>query len=143
MFCCSFGGVLSWWLGGVVLARWAQLLLCFTTKHTPQTAKCCTRGRLETSRCAHPCAWPQCIAVACTHSPPAAIYSTSFCDSFCDAGMVKYTDIDSNAPFSVALAQYYPPASYIVSIGACAGAYQCVRSCLSDSAVSAQLPFQE
>jgi amino acid transporter len=37
--------------------------------------------------------------------------------------MVPYFDIDSNAPFSVALGQYYPPASYIVSIGACAGTF--------------------
>lgn len=37
--------------------------------------------------------------------------------------MVPYTDIDSNAPFSVALGQYYPAASYIVSIGACAGTF--------------------
>lgn len=38
-------------------------------------------------------------------------------------GMVPYYEIDSNAPFSVALAKYYPPASYIVSIGACAGTF--------------------
>lgn len=37
--------------------------------------------------------------------------------------MVPYFDIDSNAPFSVALSQYYPPAGYIVSIGACAGTF--------------------
>lgn len=37
--------------------------------------------------------------------------------------MVPYQEIDSNAPFSVALAKYYPPASYIVSIGACAGTF--------------------
>eukprot|EP00775_Hariotina_reticulata_P009041 gene9041-9212_t len=38
-------------------------------------------------------------------------------------GMVPYYEIDSNAPFSVALARYYPPASYIVAIGACAGTF--------------------
>jgi amino acid transporter len=32
-------------------------------------------------------------------------------------------DIDSNAPFSVALGRYFPWASYIVSIGACAGTF--------------------
>lgn len=37
--------------------------------------------------------------------------------------MVPYYEIDSNAPFSVALGQYYPAASYIVSIGACAGTF--------------------
>jgi amino acid transporter len=37
--------------------------------------------------------------------------------------MVPYYEIDSNAPFSVALARFYPPASYIVAIGACAGTF--------------------
>jgi len=32
-------------------------------------------------------------------------------------------EIDSNAPFSVALSKYYPWAGYIVSIGACAGTF--------------------
>jgi amino acid transporter len=32
-------------------------------------------------------------------------------------------DIDTNAPFSVALGRYFPWASYIVSIGACAGTF--------------------
>jgi amino acid transporter len=41
----------------------------------------------------------------------------------CTAGMVPYYKIDSNAPFSVALGQFYPWASYIVSIGACAGTF--------------------
>jgi hypothetical protein len=39
------------------------------------------------------------------------------------AGMVPYYLIDSNAPFSVALGSFYPWASYIVSIGACAGTF--------------------
>ncbi|KAI8467780.1 MAG: amino acid permease-domain-containing protein [Monoraphidium minutum] len=38
-------------------------------------------------------------------------------------GMVKYSDIDSNAPFSVALGKFYPWAGYIVSAGACAGTF--------------------
>jgi amino acid transporter len=37
--------------------------------------------------------------------------------------MVPYKEIDNNAPFSVALGSYYPAASYIVSIGACAGTF--------------------
>jgi amino acid transporter len=37
--------------------------------------------------------------------------------------MVPYYAIDSNAPFSVALGQFYPWASYIVSLGACAGTF--------------------
>ena len=37
--------------------------------------------------------------------------------------MVQYTEIDSYAPFSVALGKYYPAGSYIVSIGACAGTF--------------------
>lgn len=41
----------------------------------------------------------------------------------CAAGMVPYLEIDSRAPFSVALGKYYPWASYIVSIGACAGTF--------------------
>jgi amino acid transporter len=36
---------------------------------------------------------------------------------------VPYKEIDANAPFSVALGRYYPPASYIVSVGACAGTF--------------------
>lgn len=39
------------------------------------------------------------------------------------AGMVPYFEIDSNAPFSVALSRYYPAAGYIVSVGACAGTF--------------------
>jgi len=38
-------------------------------------------------------------------------------------GMVQYTEIDSYAPFSVALGKYYAAGSYIVSIGACAGTF--------------------
>jgi amino acid transporter len=37
--------------------------------------------------------------------------------------MKPYYLIDSNAPFSVALGQFYPWASYIVSVGACAGTF--------------------
>jgi amino acid transporter len=37
--------------------------------------------------------------------------------------MKPYYLIDSNAPFSVALGQFYPWASYIVSLGACAGTF--------------------
>lgn len=39
------------------------------------------------------------------------------------AGMVPYQQIDTNAPFSVALGKYYPWAGYIVSLGACAGTF--------------------
>ncbi|WIA30684.1 hypothetical protein OEZ86_000756 [Tetradesmus obliquus] len=39
------------------------------------------------------------------------------------AGLQPYMDIDSNAPFSVALGRYFPWASYVVSIGACAGTF--------------------
>ena len=39
------------------------------------------------------------------------------------AGMVPYQEIDKNAPFSVALGQYYKAAGIIVSMGACAGTF--------------------
>lgn len=38
-------------------------------------------------------------------------------------GMVPYMEIDSNAPFSVALGKFYPWAGYVVSVGACAGTF--------------------
>ncbi|KAF6257134.1 amino acid permease-domain-containing protein [Scenedesmus sp. NREL 46B-D3] len=59
--------------------------------------------------------------------------ATAFCLGLCTAlyaaastvitGLVPYYDIDSNAPFSVALGGIYPWASYIVSVGACAGTF--------------------
>jgi hypothetical protein len=39
------------------------------------------------------------------------------------AGLLPYIEIDSNAPFSVALGKFFPWASYVVSIGACAGTF--------------------
>lgn len=39
------------------------------------------------------------------------------------AGLVPYYNLDINAPFSVALGQFYPWSSYIISIGACAGTF--------------------
>jgi amino acid transporter len=42
---------------------------------------------------------------------------------FRTAGLLPYYEIDSNAPFSVALGKFFPWASYVVSIGACAGTF--------------------
>jgi amino acid transporter len=57
-----------------------------------------------------------------THSSPAAIATASW-HLLLRTGMVPYFEIDSNAPFSVALGKFYPAAGYIVSIGACAGTF--------------------
>jgi amino acid transporter len=38
-------------------------------------------------------------------------------------GLEHYLNIDSNAPFSVALGKHYPWSSYVISIGACAGTF--------------------
>ncbi|WIA40660.1 hypothetical protein OEZ86_004366 [Tetradesmus obliquus] len=59
--------------------------------------------------------------------------ATGFCLGLCTmlyaaastviTGLVPYYNLDINAPFSVALGQFYPWSSYIISIGACAGTF--------------------